>query len=63
LQTLLTLSGDYRGSVSGEYDEPTRQAFRAFAGRENLEERWFEDARIDLVVLEFLRQKFQRHQS
>ena len=63
LQTLLTLSGDYRGSVSGEYDEPTRQALRAFTGRENLEERWFEDARLDRVVLEFLREKVQGHKS
>lgn len=59
LQTLLTLSGDYQGFVSGEYDEATRHAFRSFSGRENLEERWFEDARIDRIVLEFLRQKFQ----
>jgi uncharacterized Ntn-hydrolase superfamily protein len=55
LQTLLTRSGDYHGSLSGEYDEPTRKAFRAYIGRENLEERWFEDARIDHVVLEYLR--------
>lgn len=60
LQRLLILSGDYQGRVNGKYDEPTRQAFRAFTGRENLEERWFEDARLDRVVLDFLRQKFQR---
>lgn len=60
LQALLILSGDYQGVASGEYDEPTRRAFRAFTGRENLEERWFEDARIDRVVLEFMRQKFPR---
>lgn len=59
LQTLLTLSGDYQGRVSGEYDESTRRAFRAFTGRENLEERWFEDARLDQVVLDYLRQKVQ----
>ena len=59
LQALLTLSGDYQGSPSGVYDEPTRQAFYAFSGRENLEERWFDDARIDRVVLEYLRQKVQ----
>lgn len=59
LQRLLTLSGDYHGPVSGEYDEPTRLAFRAFSGRENLEERWFEDARLDRVVLDFLRRKVQ----
>ncbi len=51
LQTLLTLSGEYQGSVREEYDEPTRQAMHAFTGRENLEERWVEDARLDRVVL------------
>lgn len=59
LQSLLILSGDYQGTVSGTYDEPTRHALRAMVGRENLEERWFEDARIDRVVLGFLRQKFK----
>ncbi len=57
LQTLLTTSGDYTGPVNGSYDDITRNAFRAFIGRENLEERWFEDAHIDRVVLDFMRQK------
>jgi uncharacterized Ntn-hydrolase superfamily protein len=57
VQELLTISGDYRGSINGSYDEVTREALRTFTGRENLEERWFEDARIDRVVLEFLRKK------
>jgi hypothetical protein len=35
----------------------TRAAFRTFSGRENLEERWFEDARIDRAILEFMRRK------
>jgi uncharacterized Ntn-hydrolase superfamily protein len=56
LQTLLTTTGDYQGSISGSYDDVTRDAFRKFSSRENLEERWFEDARIDRVVLEFMRQ-------
>jgi uncharacterized Ntn-hydrolase superfamily protein len=60
LQELLTTSGDYQGSITGVYDESTRDAFRKFSGRENLEERWFEDARIDRVVLEFMRQKLRR---
>ena len=59
LQELLTISGDYQGSITGSYDERTREAFRKFSGRENLEERWFEDARIDRVVLEFMRQKLR----
>jgi uncharacterized Ntn-hydrolase superfamily protein len=63
LQELLTSSGDYQGSISGSYDESTRDAFRKFSGRENLEERWFEDARIDRVVLEFMRQKLRQFRS
>jgi uncharacterized Ntn-hydrolase superfamily protein len=59
LQELLTISGDYKGSVNGVYDTATRDAFRQFSGRENLEERWFEDARIDRAVLEFMRKKLR----
>jgi uncharacterized Ntn-hydrolase superfamily protein len=59
LQELLTMSGDYQGSMSGVYDDVTRDAFRKFTGRENLEERWFEDARVDRVVLEFMRNKLK----
>ena len=59
LQGLLSISGDYKGSVNGVYDSATRDAFRQFTGRENLEERWFEDARIDRVVLEFMREKLR----
>lgn len=55
LQTLLMATGDYQGSINDSYDAVTRDAFRAFIGRENLEERWFEDNRIDRVVLEFMR--------
>lgn len=57
LQQLLTTTGDYQGNHSGSYDEVTRQAFRTFSSRENLEGRWFEDAHIDRIVLEFLRTK------
>ena len=57
LQELLTLTGDYQGPINDSYDSVTRDAFRKFSGRENLEERWFEDDRIDRVVLEFMRQK------
>ncbi len=57
VQELLTISGDYRGSINGSYDEVTREAFRKFTERENLEERWFEDARVDRIVLEFMRKK------
>lgn len=57
LQEILTATEDYQGAINGSYDDMTRDAFRKFSGRENLEERWFEDARIDRVVLEFMRQK------
>lgn len=60
LQELLTISGDYQGNITGTYDESTRNAFRKFSGRENLEERWFEDARVDRIVLEFMRQYLQK---
>jgi len=60
LQETLTKSGDYQGNVTGTYDENTRDAFRKFSGRENLEERWFEDARIDRIVLEFMRQQIPK---
>jgi len=59
LQELLTATGDYQGGINGIYDEVTREAFRKFSSRENLEERWFEDARVDRVVLEFMRQKLK----
>ncbi|HEY7415747.1 MAG TPA: DUF1028 domain-containing protein [Ktedonobacteraceae bacterium] len=55
LQTLLTQSGYYKAAITGVYDDATHEAMRAYTGRENLEERWFEDARIDRVVLEFMR--------
>jgi len=59
LQVLLIASGDYQGGITGAYDDRTRDAFRKFSGRENLEERWFEDARLDRTVLEFMRQKLR----
>src|SRR5437660_7467996 len=57
LQELLTTTGDYQAPVNGTYDDVTRDALRKFSGRENLEERWLEDAHIDRIVLEFMRQK------
>jgi uncharacterized Ntn-hydrolase superfamily protein len=59
LQQLLTATGDYQGPINGMYDDVTRDAFRRFSGRENLEEHWFEDGRIDRVVLEFMRRTIQ----
>jgi uncharacterized Ntn-hydrolase superfamily protein len=59
LQELLRISGDYQGNMTGNYDDVTREALRKFIGRENLEERWFEDAHLDRVVLEFMRKKLK----
>lgn len=58
LQTLLTRSGDYTGSLSGMYDEATFRALERYGGRENLEERLAHDAndaRIDRKVIEYMR--------
>lgn len=55
LQALLRSSGDYHAAASGVYDELTRRALFAYIGRENLEERWYEDARLDRTVLEYMR--------
>jgi uncharacterized Ntn-hydrolase superfamily protein len=60
LQELLTATGDYQGSINGNYNGITREAFRVYSGRENLEARWLEDARIDRIVLEYMREKINR---
>lgn len=57
IQEMLTTTGDYQGTINGTYDDVTREAFRKFSARENLEERWFEDSRVDRIVLEFMRNK------
>jgi uncharacterized Ntn-hydrolase superfamily protein len=61
LQTILTRTGHYKGPINGEWDEETREAFWAFVGTENLEERWSLDEHPDLidpVALNFIRQRF-----
>ena len=60
LQGVLLGTGDYKGAISGVYDEVTRSAFYAFSMRENLEDRWVEGPQIDGVVLHFIRQRFVR---
>ena len=50
----------YYTPTNGEYDDATRQAFEAFIGNENFEER--ADAKagwIDGPVLEYLLKKFK----
>ncbi|NDJ79335.1 MAG: DUF1028 domain-containing protein [Chloroflexi bacterium] len=60
LQGVLARRGYYDGPVTGTWDEASIQAFWAFVGTENLEERWTpQDAhRLDPVILTFIRERF-----
>lgn len=61
LQGLLKRLGHYDGSITGTWDEASKDAFWDFCGMENLEERWAPDEepdKIDRVVLEFIRGRF-----
>ncbi len=58
IQRILLKTGDYRGPLSGQYDEATKEAFRNLCLRENLEERWQEEPLVDMSVLKFLRERF-----
>ncbi len=61
LQAMMGKLGYYQGEVNGHWDDATKQAFWAFVGNENLEERWNLDAepdKLDKVVLEYLRKRF-----
>lgn len=61
LQTMLARQGYYAGPVNGQWDQPSIDAFWAFVGTENLEERWTPDDahRLDPVILDFIRTRFQ----
>lgn len=61
LQTMLARQGYYAGAISGQWDQPSIDAFWAFVGTENLEERWTPDDahRLDPVILDFIRTRFQ----
>ena len=61
LQTVLKKLELYGGDVNGEWDQVSREAFRAFSGTENLEERadiTCEGEIIDPVVLKYIRDHF-----
>lgn len=58
IQRILQKTGDYTGPINGIYDEATKEAFKNFCLRENLEERWQEEPLVDKVVLEFMRERF-----
>ena len=50
-------SGFYKGAATGVYDEELLRILRDFMGWENYDERIRDDDRIDLEVLEDIRQK------
>ncbi len=60
LQSMLARLGYYRGRVSGTWDQASIDAFWAFVGTENLEERWTPDDahHLDPVILDFIRERF-----
>ena len=61
VQQILRWSGYYDGPLNGNFDDATRQAFRALIGNENFEERYDEaQGTISRPVMEVLRQKFGR---
>lgn len=55
VQLALQASGDYRGDITGQYDEATRQALLAFHHRENFEEK-YEEGFVAGEVYRYLRQ-------
>lgn len=54
LRSRLSRAGYDAGAGSG-YDDQLKEAFYAYVGKENLEERWADDARIEVQVLEHVR--------
>jgi len=61
LQMIAQALGYYKGSIHGEFDNPTQLALRSFIGNENFEDRIdFEKGEIDRPVLIYLQKKFKR---
>ncbi len=61
LQVILKNLGFYSAETHGQWDTATLDAFWAFCGNENLEERWTPDENpdtIDRVVLDYIRERF-----
>ncbi len=60
LKGVLARLGYYSGAVDARWDEAAIEAFWAFVGTENLEERWTPDdaQRIDPVVVDYIRRRF-----
>ncbi|GAB4546996.1 MAG: DUF1028 domain-containing protein [Anaerolineae bacterium] len=62
LQGILQRAGHYQGQITSLYDEATRKGLWDLYGIENLEERWHDEL-IDVVALEFLRQRYPESTS
>ena len=58
LQEILTRVGFYQGTITSEYDDATKEAFRRFCGVENFEERWREDDQVDREILNYMRRRY-----
>lgn len=61
IQSWLMNQGYSQREATGEWDEPTKQAFWELVGNENLEERWSLDKNpdsIDRIALDYLRERF-----
>jgi uncharacterized Ntn-hydrolase superfamily protein len=58
LSRIARRSGYYTGPLVSEYDETLRKAVENLVGMENLEERWQTEAKIDPVVLAYLRKAY-----
>lgn len=56
LQEITRAVGLYSSEVTGAYDERTRDAVHALVVREQLEDRWKDNATIDASVLAYLRE-------
>jgi uncharacterized Ntn-hydrolase superfamily protein len=57
IQNLLQKTGYLKEETSSVYNEPVKQALKAFFSRENFEERWREDDLLDISVLYYLRKQ------
>jgi uncharacterized Ntn-hydrolase superfamily protein len=59
LQRIVQQAGQYRGPITGVYDEATRRAVEDLMGMENLEDRWpFGSNQIDPVAFRFLQKRY-----
>ncbi len=56
---ILEKSGDLEAVGNRDYDTATKDRLRGLFSRENLEERWRDDATIDRVALDYLRDRYR----